>query len=104
MTCRPLRSGAIKLIETFYWTSRAPGSTLKFRSQMPTQIDLLHQVSKIISSGSALDKMLGELIRLAVQVTDCDACLVYLADSAGEIVLRASQLPHAGEIGHLSMH
>jgi len=71
---------------------------------MPSQIDLLHQVSKIISSGSTLDQMLGELIRLAVQVTNCDACLIYLADSAGEIVLRASQLPHAGEIGHLRMH
>ncbi len=48
--------------------------------------------------------MLGEIVGLTVQVTDCDACLVYLIDSAtGEIVLRASQLPHAAELGNLSM-
>src|SRR5258708_5688380 len=48
--------------------------------------------------------MLQELIGLAVEVTDCDACLVYLVDrSSSEIVLRGSQLPHAREIGHIRM-
>jgi two-component system, response regulator PdtaR len=48
--------------------------------------------------------MLGEIVGLTVQVTDCDACLVYLIEpDTGEIVLRASQVPHAAEIGHLSM-
>ena len=61
------------------------------------QVDLLHKTSKIVSSGLSLDEMLKDLIRLAVQVTACDACLVYLAEPEGEIVLRASQLPHAGE-------
>jgi len=48
--------------------------------------------------------MLGEIIGMTVQVTGCDACLVYMIETdTGEIVLRASQVPHATEIGHLSM-
>ena len=70
---------------------------------MHSQIDLLHQASKIVSSGLTLDEMLKELIRLAVEVTGCDACLVYLAEPEGEIVLRASQLPHTREIGSIRM-
>jgi uroporphyrinogen-III synthase len=46
--------------------------------------------------------MLGEIIGLTVQVTQCDACLVYLIErESGEIVLRASQLPHAADLGTL---
>jgi len=69
-----------------------------------SQIELLHRSSRIISSGLTLDQMLRELIGIAVEVTQCDACLVYLPDSAtGEVVLRASQLPHTAEIGNLRM-
>lgn len=52
----------------------------------------------------AIDAMLQELISLTIEVTRCDACLIYLPDYAtSEIVLRASQLPHAAEIGHVRM-
>jgi len=68
------------------------------------QIALLHQISTIVSSGVDLQKMLDELIGLAVDVTDCDACLVYLLErNSNEIVLRGSQLPHDREIGHIRM-
>ena len=70
---------------------------------MYSQIDLLHQTSKIVSSGLVLDEMLKELIRLTADVTACDACLVYLVEPEGEIVLRASQLPHTREIGSIRM-
>src|SRR5215467_11319559 len=70
-------------------------------AEMPSQVDLLHQTSKIVSSGLTLDEMLGDLIRLTVQVTACDACLIYLAEPEGDVVLRASQLPHTNEIGHI---
>lgn len=64
----------------------------------------LRRVSSIISSNRALDEMLGELVGLAVEATGSDACLVYLLEpEAGEIVLRASQLPHAAELGSLRM-
>ncbi|MCS6951593.1 MAG: GAF domain-containing protein [Bryobacterales bacterium] len=69
-----------------------------------SQVSLLHRISSIVSSERSLDEMLGELIGLAAQVTACDACLVYLIEpETGEIVLRASQLPHARELGTLRM-
>ena len=68
---------------------------------MASHLDLLHQISKIVSSSSTLDEMLGELIRMTAQVTGCDACLIYLAGPDGDSVLRASQLPHVAEIGKI---
>src|SRR5262245_50746870 len=60
-----------------------------------SQLVLLHRISGIVSSSLALKEMLDKLIGLVAAVTNCDACLVYLLDeSAGEIVLCASQLPH----------
>jgi uroporphyrinogen-III synthase len=64
-------------------------------------LEILHQISKIVSSGMELDDMLRELVRLTVDVTSSDACLIYLAEPDGEVVLRASQLPHAAEIGNI---
>jgi uroporphyrinogen-III synthase len=69
-----------------------------------SQVDLLHRISSIISSERSLDEMLGEIVGLTLKVTNCDACLVYLFDEpSGEIVLRASQVPHAAELGQLSI-
>ena len=55
-----------------------------------------------MSSELSLDEMLGEIVGLTVQVTACDACLVYLHEG-DEIVLRASQVPHAADLGNLRM-
>jgi uroporphyrinogen-III synthase len=71
---------------------------------MEPQVTLLHKISSIVSSDRSLDEMLGEIIGLTVQVTDCDACLVYLIEKVtGDIVLRASQVPHAGDLGNLRL-
>jgi uroporphyrinogen-III synthase len=65
-------------------------------------VSILHRVSSIVSSDLSLEEMLGEIIGLTVQVTGCDACLVYLIDhEANEMVLRASQVPHAADLGEL---
>src|SRR5690348_14838495 len=67
-----------------------------------SQVSILHRVSSIVSSDLSLEEMLGEIIGLTVQVTQCDACLVYLIDhEAQEMVLRASQVPHAADLGEL---
>jgi uroporphyrinogen-III synthase len=67
-----------------------------------SQVSILHQISGIVSSNLSLDEMLGEVIGLAVQATACDACLVYLIDrESNEVVLRASQVPHASDLGNL---
>ena len=69
-----------------------------------SQITMLHRISNIVSSELSLDEMLGEIVGLTAQVTECDACLVYLLErETGEIVLRASQVPHAADLGNLRM-
>jgi len=69
-----------------------------------TQVDLLHRISRIVSSERTVDEMLGEVLGLTLQVTGCDACLIYLLDvENGELVLRASQLPHARELDSLTI-
>jgi GAF domain-containing protein len=69
-----------------------------------TQVDLLHRISRIVSSERTADEMLGEVLGLTLKVTGCDACLVYLLDvENGELVLRASQLPHARELDSLTI-
>jgi uroporphyrinogen-III synthase len=71
---------------------------------MEPQVTLLHRVSSIVSSELSLDEMLGEILGLTVQATGCDACLIYLIEKdSGEIVLRASQVPHAADLGNLRM-
>jgi two-component system, response regulator PdtaR len=68
------------------------------------QVSLFHRVSSIVSSNLSMDEMLGEVVGLTVQASDCDACLVYLIDhTSGEIVLRASQVPHAADLGNLRL-
>lgn len=68
------------------------------------QVTILHRISSIVASELSLDEMLGEIIGLTSQVTGCDACLVYLTEpESGEIVLRASQVPHAADLGHLRL-
>jgi uroporphyrinogen-III synthase len=68
------------------------------------EISVLHKVSRIVSSELSLDEMLGEIVGLAARITGCDACLVYLAEAeSNELVLRASQVPHAADLGHLRM-
>lgn len=69
-----------------------------------SQVSIFHRISNIVSSHLSLDEMLGEVIGLTVQATVCDACLVYLIDhESNEVVLRASQVPHATDLGMLRM-
>jgi signal transduction protein with GAF and PtsI domain len=69
-----------------------------------SQVALLHRISNIVSSELSLDEMLGEIVGLTVQVTACDACLVYLIEhETNEMVLRASQVPHGADLGNIRM-
>ncbi len=77
----------------------------QFVMEIPSSpLGLLHRISNIVASELSLDEMLGEIVGLTVQATECDACLVYLVENeTGDIVLRASQLPHAADLGTLRM-
>lgn len=69
-----------------------------------SQVGILHRISSIVSSELSLDEMLGEIVGITSQVTGCDACLVYLLEKdSQEIVLRASQVPHAADLGFLRL-
>jgi signal transduction protein with GAF and PtsI domain len=46
------------------------------------QIAILHRTSRIVSSGLSISDMLQELVAITVEVTGCDACLVYLPHDA----------------------
>jgi uroporphyrinogen-III synthase len=64
---------------------------------------LLQRVSRIVNADLSLNEMLGQIVMLTAQVCGCDACIVYLLESAtGEFVLRASQVPHP-RLGSLRM-
>lgn len=79
-------------------------SALMTLDVLDPQVFLFHQISGIISSNLSVDEILGEVIGLAVRATACDACLVYLIDrESDEVVLRASQVPHASCLGNLRM-
>jgi uroporphyrinogen-III synthase len=66
------------------------------------EVGLLHRVSNVVSSELSVDEILGEVLGLAVRATACDACLIYLFDRAtNEMVLHASQVPHAEDLGKL---
>lgn len=77
----------------------------QFAPEIPSSpVGLLHRISNIVASELSLDEMLGEIVGLTVQTTECDACLVYLIEKeTGDIVLRASQLPHAADLGNLRL-
>lgn len=79
-------------------------STTFVTEPVSSHISLLHRISSIVSSELSIDEMLGLIVGLTSQVTACDACLVYLLErESGEIVLRASQVPHAEDLGNLRM-
>ncbi len=79
-------------------------ATVQVMEPASSQIALFHRISNIVSSELSLDEMLGEIVGVTAQVTDCDACLVYLLDrDTDEVVLRASQVPHASALGTLRM-
>lgn len=79
-------------------------ATATFPGPSGSQAALLHRISNIVSSELSLDEMLAEMIRLTADVTDCDACLVYLIErQTNDIVLRASQVPHQRDLGNIRM-
>jgi two-component system, response regulator PdtaR len=76
----------------------------EFETVGRSQLAVFHRTSRIVSCGGSIDNTVQELIALVVEATHCHACLLYLADhESGEIVLRASQLPHEAETGSVRL-
>jgi signal transduction histidine kinase len=65
---------------------------------------IFHRVSRLVNSELSLDEILGQILGLTAQVSDCDACLVYLMEFAsGEFVLYASQVPRYRDLGKVRL-
>jgi hypothetical protein len=57
---------------------------------MTSLLEILHQISKIVSSGLELDQMLRELVQLSVEMTNSYSCLFYLSETDVEFMLLLS--------------
>jgi two-component system, sensor histidine kinase and response regulator len=68
------------------------------------ELSLFHRISRLADSDLSLDEILGQILGLAAEIFRCDACLIYLCETATEdFVLRASQLPHSYGVATLRM-
>jgi two-component system, sensor histidine kinase and response regulator len=68
------------------------------------EVSLFQRISRLANSDLSLDEILGQIVGLAAEIFRCDACLIYLCETAtGDFVLRASQLPRSYGVATLRM-
>ena len=65
-----------------------------------TGTDLLYAVIKTVSSSLALDRVLGGIVEIATDATDCHACFIYFVEG-DRLVLRAASPGYSGLVGKL---
>jgi signal transduction protein with GAF and PtsI domain len=66
------------------------------------QLRLFQKISRFMVRDMSLQDILAGVVRLVVEFTECDACLVYLLDG-DDLVLCASNNPHPSVIGKLRL-
>jgi uroporphyrinogen-III synthase len=66
------------------------------------QLRLFQKISRFMVRDMSLQEILAGVVRLVVEFTECDACLVYLLDGE-DLVLCASNTPHPSVIGKLRL-
>ena len=66
------------------------------------QLRLFQKISRFMVREMSLQEVLQGVVRLVVEFTQCDACLVYLLDNE-ELVLCASNTPHPSTIGKIRL-
>ena len=66
------------------------------------QLRLFQKISRFMVREMSLQEILAGVVRLVVEFTECDACLVYLLDG-DDLVLCASNTPHPSVIGKLRL-
>ena len=67
------------------------------------QLRLFQKISRFMVREMSLQEVLKGVVSLVVEFTQCDSCLVYLADGE-DLVLCASNMPHPSTIGKLRLH
>lgn len=72
--------------------------------QKEQELAVLHQISQTIGSTLDLEKVLKQIVSLAVKVTDSNACFIYLFDRKNnELILRAAKKPQAKTVGEIKL-
>ena len=66
------------------------------------QLRLFQKISRFMVREMSLQEVLQGVVSLVVEYTECDSCLVYLADG-DDLVLCASNTPHPSTIGKVRM-
>ncbi len=66
------------------------------------QLRLFQKISRFMVRDMSLPEVLKGVVSLVEEFTECDSCLVYLLDGS-ELVLCASNTPHASAIGKVRM-
>ena len=67
------------------------------------ELEFLYKVTSQIHS-LELDELLGEIVKIAIEVTGADSCLIYVLDPHNnQLVLRASKNPHPDLLSKVKM-
>lgn len=83
---------------------RKKGSKQDALLEKTRELELLHRITESISSNLDLELVLKEIVGMVVEVTQADACLIYLLnESQKELILRASKNPHPNLIGRVRL-
>ena len=70
-------------------------------SRVRRENETLYAVIGMVSSSLSLDRVLGGIVDIATDATDCHACFIYFVDE-GTLVLRAASPRYAHLVGKLS--
>jgi signal transduction protein with GAF and PtsI domain len=65
-------------------------------------IDVLHEIGERIAAADPLSTVLKLVVEFASTVVKCDSCFVYVREGS-ELILRASQNPHAEVVDRLKL-
>ncbi|NKE72491.1 GAF and ANTAR domain-containing protein [Nitrospiraceae bacterium HYJII51-Mn-bac16s-1-B09] len=84
--------------------STKKGSAKGALEQKTRELGVLHRITEQISSNLELEVVLKEIVEMVVEITQADACLLYLLDETQkELTLRASKNPHPKLIGRIRL-
>lgn len=80
------------------------GSMKAALEQKTKEVEVLHRITESISSNLDLEAVLKEIVEMVVEITQADACLLYLVnESQKELILQASKNPHSKLIGRIRL-
>jgi uroporphyrinogen-III synthase len=71
-------------------------------SEQHQYIDVLHQIGERIAAADPLSTVLKLVVEFVSTVVKCDSCFLYVLEG-GDLILRASQNPHAEVVNRLTL-